>query len=720
VTITVATLRAVLTADTSDLESGLTSASEKTEGFAQKIGLLGGIAVGAVAGLAAIGAAGVAAWSDMDAAADTLMQSTGATGAALDAMTTSVTNLKTGTAGVGVSMADIGTAMGDIAARTGATGPALETLTGTLLQLQAVQGEGAVSATDFGRAMNSWGVSAEQGSSLLDQLFAASQRTGISTAQLSNTLQVSGGALREMGFSIGQSISMLSQLDAAGIESTTAMTGLRTATAKIAEAGGDIQSGLAQAVSAIKNAETSTQGLGIAIDTFGARAGPALADAIRQGTFSLEAFSAGMGETQGAIASAAEGAMDFPDRMEMAMSRVTVALVPVGQAVMDLADAAMPALVAGAEIAAQGITMFAGFLTSTVIPALTVLSGWLQDNLPGALQTLSDFWVGVLQPAIASVASWVMGTLVPVLGQLLGWLADNLPPALSALASFWVGTLWPAIQAVAGWVSSTLFPLFAQLAVWLGTTLGQALSQLSAFWQQHGDTILSIAQTTWDTIQSVIDSVLGTISGLMDAFQSAREGDWRAFGEKLRELWDAAWQALVNIVSTVGPLIISAISTLLSNARAEFTSIDWPQVGRDMMQGIANGITAGASFIADAARNAAQNALDAAKGFLGISSPSTVTFNELGVPIVQGIAGGIEAGMPLVADALSGILSILPRIASAMRGFSESLRGVNMERASQGIASFAVTLGGLVDVLEQFDKLKGANLSSGTRNGIAN
>jgi phage-related minor tail protein len=720
-TVTVATLQAKLTADTSDLESGLSTAQSSLAATATKIAGLGAIAGGAaIAGITALGAAGVAAWSDMDAAADTLMQSTGATGAALDAMTTSVTNLKTGSAGVGVSMADIGTAMGDIAARTGATGPALETLTGTLLQLQAVQGEGAVSATDFGRAMNSWGVSAEQGSSLLDQLFAASQRTGISTAQLSNTLQVSGGALREMGFSIGQSISMLSQLDAAGIESTTAMTGLRTATAKIAEAGGDIQSGLAQAVSAIKNAENSTAGLGIAIDTFGARAGPALADAIRQGTFSLEAFSAGMGETEGAIQSAAEGAMDFPDRMEMAMSRVTVALVPVGQAVMDLADAAMPALVAGAEIAAQGITMFAGFLTSTVIPALTVLSGWLQDNLPGALQTLSDFWVSVLQPAIASVASWVMGTLVPVLGQLLGWLADNLPPALSALASFWVGTLWPAIQAVAGWVSSTLFPLFAQLAVWLGTTLGQALAQLSAFWQQHGDTILSIAQTTWNTIQSVIDSVLGTISGLMDAFQSAREGDWRAFGEKLRELWDAAWQALVNIVSTVGPLIVSAISTLLSNARAEFMAIDWPQLGRDMMQGVANGITAGASFIADAARNAAQNALDAAKGFLGISSPSRVMADEVGLPMAQGIAAGIQQGAPSVTSALSGILSILPQVASAMRGFSESLRGVNMERASQGIASFALTLGGLVDVLEQFDKLKGANLSSGTKNGIAN
>jgi phage-related protein len=902
VTITVATLQAKLTADASDLMSGLSSAGDAIASTATKIASLGAMAAGgALAGITALGAAGVAAWSDMDAAADTLMQTTGATGAALDAMTTSVTNLKTGTAGVGVSMADIGTAMGDIAARTGATGPALEQLTGTLLQLQAVQGEGAVSATDFGRAMNSWGVPAEQGSALLDQMFAASQRTGITTAQLSQTLQASGGALREMGFSAGQSITMLSQLSAAGIDSSTVMTGMRSAMGSFIENGQTMEDGLAGTVSAIQEATNQTEGLAIAVGVFGARAGPAMADAIRSGTFSLEAFAAEMGNTEGAIQSAAEGAMDFPDRMEMAMSRVTTALVPVGQAVMDLADAAMPALLAGADLAAGGIAAFASamstvgavasaiagylsdvdmeaetleatlsglvgtgaanaltdiavaaldfgnalsnlasgnidsfvsslasgianvgrafglgeetaqqfalnlqsglqtavsvatglfeglktvvaavapafanlasavgsvlaqqfanlqavlgavlplftqaqagggslaatiggvlagalntvasFLTGTVVPALANLGTWLAANLPGAIQTLAGFWTGTLLPAIQVVAGWVTGTLFPLLGQLVTWLADNVPVALAALANFWTGTLWPAIQAVASWVTGTLFPLFAQLAVWLGTTLGQALSQLSAFWQQHGDTILSIAQTTWDTIQSVIDSVLGTISGLMDAFQSAREGDWRAFGEKLRELWDAAWQAMVNIVSTVGALVVSAISTLLSNARTEFMAIDWPQLGRDMMQGVANGISAGASFIADAARNAAQAALDAAKGFLGISSPSTVAFDELGVPIVQGIAGGIESGAPLIASALRGILSILPQVASAMRGFSESLRGVNMERASQGIASFALTLGGLVDVLEQFDKLKGANLSSGTRNGIAN
>jgi phage-related protein len=102
---------------------------------------------------------------------------------------------------------------------------------------------------------------------------------------------------------------------------------------------------------------------------------------------------------------------------------------------------------------------------------------------------------------------------------------------------------------------------------------------------------------------------------------------------------------MVAIINTVVPLIVEAIGGLIASAKAKFTETDWGAVGTGIVQGIAAGITAGASFIADAAKNAAQHALDAAKGFLGIQSPSTVAAAEIGLPLAQGIGVGIQQGL---------------------------------------------------------------------------
>src|SRR5690606_1344585 len=69
-------------------------------------------------------------------------------------------------------------------------------------------------------------------------------------------------------------------------------------------------------------------------------------------------------------------------------------------------------------------------------------------------------------------------------------------------------------------------------------------------------------------------------------------------------------------------------------------------------------------FIADAARSAAQAALDAAKGFLGIASPSKV-FAGIGGDMMAGMAQGIRAGVDLPAMAMEDVAAGLERLALA-------------------------------------------------------
>jgi hypothetical protein len=69
------------------------------------------------------------------------------------------------------------------------------------------------------------------------------------------------------------------------------------------------------------------------------------------------------------------------------------------------------------------------------------------------------------------------------------------------------------------------------------------------------------------------------------------------------------------------------------------------------MQGIADGISNGASLLKDAAMTAAKDAYQAIKDFFGIASPSKLMHDMIGVNVSKGIAGGIMDGIPQIVGA---------------------------------------------------------------------
>ena len=131
-------------------------------------------------------------------------------------------------------------------------------------------------------------------------------------------------------------------------------------------------------------------------------------------------------------------------------------------------------------------------------------------------------------------------------------------------------------------------------------------------------------------------------------------------------------------------------STQIDAVKGFFTAADWAGVGDAIMQGVAGGITSGLSWITDAATGAAQSALDAAKGLLGISSPSKVAASEVGEPFSQGVGVGAVDAMPRVADriqsALQGLMSDLAVPQPTMAGIGSG--GITLNVYLQGSATY--------------------------------
>ena len=76
-----------------------------------------------------------------------------------------------------------------------------------------------------------------------------------------------------------------------------------------------------------------------------------------------------------------------------------------------------------------------------------------------------------------------------------------------------------------------------------------------------------------------------------------------------------------------------------------------------MVDGIAEGISSGATKVIDSITGVADGAVNAAKKALGIASPSKVFNAEVGQHIAGGIAGGVDEGSSEIAQSIEAATS---------------------------------------------------------------
>jgi phage-related protein len=269
----------------------------------------------------------------------------------------------------------------------------------------------------------------------------------------------------------------------------------------------------------------------------------------------------------------------------------------------------------------------AAIIAVIAILALAWKNNWggIQEKTKAAI----EFVKGVIQAGLAAIKAW--------------W--DQHGAAIIAAAT----KAWEMIKKV------------LQAGVeFIMAVVSAGLAGIKAFWDQHGTAILAAASSAWEAIKGVIESITKIISSIFAAFKSAFEGDWYGFGENLRKAWDDAWELIKKILSGAWEAIKGIIDKLVTNVVDTFKNTDWAAVGKAVLEGIAKGITGGLKIIVDAAKAAARAAFEAAKGLLGINSPSKL-FMDIGGNMMAGMALGIENSAMLPALATQDAASMAVR-----------------------------------------------------------
>lgn len=178
-----------------------------------------------------------------------------------------------------------------------------------------------------------------------------------------------------------------------------------------------------------------------------------------------------------------------------------------------------------------------------------------------------------------------------------------------------------------------------------------ALSTIVNVLTAAGRLMLSAVQGPWNAIKAlastvfngVVSAIRGAVGAAVAAARAIGVGVVHGIGDGLRTIVAVVKGGLDKIWGVISGVAKSAYGAAIA-------------IGAAIMHGVAAGILGALGSALDAIKHAGSAIVGAAKGFLHIGSPSQLMADEVGRPIVEGIAAGILAGMPKAVTAIGEVV----------------------------------------------------------------
>lgn len=496
----------------------IAAAGKQVEEFGGKVSKVGdGLTKGVTVPLMAIGTAGVAAFKELDAALDTVATKTGATG---DALADMQDRAKSIAETIPTDFQTAADAIGEVNTRFGVTGDELEKLSTQFVEFAKINNTDVSTSVDNVQSvMAAWGVSAEDAGKVLDALSKAGQETGVSVDTLAQSLSANKTALDEMGFSLSDSTMFLANLNKNGVDASAALTGLKKALVNASKEGKTSKEALAELQETIKNGASDTEAFQAAMELFGNKAGPAIADAIKEGRLSFEELGTTLDDFAGTTETTFNETLDPID---------------------DLTVAINTAKDTGAELG--------GMLLQVLNPAMQKLSDALKKG-NDAFKKLSPTGkkvittLGLIAAAIGPVLS-LGGRLISGAGKLM-----QMPAKIGKAIAFLTSPLGMIMLAMTA-------------AIAIGVLLYQNWDTIKAKAQQLGVTI----STTWNNVKTwtvnTWNAIKTAVSTAVDTIKNKVSSGWGNISAGVSNAFNAVKNAIMGPINSARDAVSNAVQRI--------------------------------------------------------------------------------------------------------------------------------------------------------------
>lgn len=381
----------------------------------------------------------------------------------------------------------------------------------------------------------------------------------------------------------------------------------------------------------------------------------------------------------------------------------------------------------------EGMGKLVAGLAPEIASALPTLTNELLPNLVElGVQSISALVQGIQEneDSLAAGALSIVGTLAEGIAELLPMVADTAASLAVSLADGLTESL-PNIIPVAIETISTLVENLTenantvieagiQIILALGEGLIAALPQLIETVPQI---VINIANVINDNAPKLIDTALYLITrlavGLVQAIPTLVVNipkiieaivaafmafQWLNLGKQLID-------GVANGVKKAGESMATAAKNAFSKFKAKITgsevATELKNIGKYIIDGIVGGIKNSLSKIANIAGKIKDTLLSKLKGLFKIASPSKLMKEEVGTYIGEGIAVGIEESGQMAVDAAEDVAD---KIADTLTQKRDSLQskladyGELFERVKTEDGKELFQLGNLKDDIKQLEK----------------
>lgn len=316
-------------------------------------------------------------------------------------------------------------------------------------------------------------------------------------------------------------------------------------------------------------------------------------------------------------------------------------------------------------------------VTKDLIPEVV---STISEMLPEVLTSAVDLLKGVLDGVLNALPN-LLNTLLDTAMGILGMLSEYLPSLLNTV----VGVVSELIKNVASFISengemllTTVMDLVTSIILALPELLPELIDAIVVLMGAVVDALLAYLP---DFFEASTDMTFALIDGLMEALPKIGASAGKivsvilsALIEHLPEILIMGVQmqiefatGIVKAIPKVLSAIVETIFSLLYEAQKYIESINWGELGLNIINGIKDGILGAAGNLVNAVTDVGSQAVNGIKSFFGIASPSKLMRDEIGKFIPQGLALGIEDEEDEVSEAM-GILGT-----GTLRGVSASL-----------------------------------------------
>lgn len=336
----------------------------------------------------------------------------------------------------------------------------------------------------------------------------------------------------------------------------------------------------------------------------------------------------------------------------------------VGQLIQSISDSLPGIISTGAQIVDNLIFGLADAIPKLAQTGVSILSQIVQGVSTGtqqliskAAEVISAFAEGISSyiPILFDLGLRAITTLIEGIADSVGELADAAPDIIESL-----------VEGI-----SDALPKIAEAAVKIIGRLAKSISDnLPKIIEAGVKLITNLITGLVNAIPKLAESVPKIISCIVDTL--AKNGP-----EILAAGVNLIGQIIIGLISAI-PQLIAAVPQLVEAIIKAFTSVDWIAVGKQIIDGIVQGIKSAIKSAGDAIKSAANSLVGSAKKALKIKSPSRVFADEVGEWIPPGISEGVDKAMPELDDDMRNKLQSMVddanlSVMAEVSGFSNKL-----------------------------------------------